>query len=71
MTLTVFRRPRGLQRIAPMNTPGNAMAPKRSCHSAVRLILPSWMMLAIIVPENTPFGNVILTPQAIKFRDRS
>ena len=33
--LTVFRRPRGLHSMAPMKTPGRAMAPNRSCHSAV------------------------------------
>lgn len=38
--------------------PGSAMAPSNSCHSAVCLILPSWMTLEIIVPENTPLGKV-------------
>ena len=40
------------------NAPGRAIAPRRSCHSAVDLILPSWMTLEMIVPENTPFGKV-------------
>lgn len=57
--LTVLRRPSGLHRRAPMKTPGNAIVPRRSCHSAVLLISPSWITLDIIVPENTPFGKVI------------
>ena len=57
---TVLRRPKGLQSIAPMKTPGRASAPRRSCHSAVRLISLSWMTLEMIVPENTPFGKVTL-----------
>jgi len=57
--LAVFLRPRGLHKKAPTITPGNAMAPRRSCHSAVRFKSPSWIILEIIVPENTPFGNVM------------
>lgn len=57
--LTVLRRPSGLHRRAPMKTPGNAIVPRRSCHSAVLLISPSWITLDIIVPEKTPFGKVI------------
>lgn len=54
----MLRLPSGLQSAAPTNTPGSAMAPRRSCHSAVRLISASLITLAMIVPENTPFGNV-------------
>ena len=56
--LTVFRLPSGLHNFAPIKTPGNAMAPRRSCHSAVCLRSPSLMMLEMIVPEKTPLGNV-------------
>lgn len=74
---TVFRRPSGLHRSAPTNTPtewsvdvkgcaeqkgacapGRAMAPNNSCHSAVCLMSPLLMTLEIMVPENTPLGNV-------------
>ena len=46
---------------APMSTPGSAMLPRRSCHSAVLLILPFLTTLEMIVPENTPFGKVTFT----------
>jgi len=55
---TVFLRPKGLQSIAPTKTPGNAIAPSKSCHSATRLISPSGTIVEMMVPENTPLGNV-------------
>lgn len=39
-------------------SPGNAIAPRRSCHSAVCLMSPFFMTLEMIVPEKTPLGNV-------------
>jgi hypothetical protein len=57
-SITVLRLPSGLQRAAPTNTPGSAIVPKRSCHSAVFLISALLMTLEIIVAEKTPFGNV-------------
>ena len=56
--LTVFRRPRGLHRSAPIKTPGSAMEERRSCHSAIFLMSLSWMTLEMMVPENTPLGKV-------------
>ena len=82
---TVFRRPSGLHRSAPTNTPaewsvdvkgcaeqkgacapGRAMAPSSSCHSAVCLMSPSLITLEMIVPENTPLGNVTLIPNSMR-----
>lgn len=54
----MLRRPKRSQRNAPTKTPGRAMAPSRSCHSAVFLMSLLWMMLEMMVPENTPFGKV-------------
>lgn len=68
--LTVFRRPNGLHRKAPIMTPGSAIAPRSSWNSAVLLMSPSWIMLAMIVPENTPFGKVICGIQLIVVIER-
>lgn len=48
------------------NSPGRAIAPRRSCHSAVDLMLPSWMTLEMIVPENTPFGKVTCGDSSVR-----
>lgn len=42
----------------PTNTPGSAIAPKRSCHFAVLLISAFLTTLEVIVPEKTPLGKV-------------
>ena len=55
---TVLRLPSGLQRAAPTKTPGSAIAPKRSCHSAVFLRSEFLMTLEMIVAEKTPLGKV-------------
>lgn len=55
---TVLRLPSGLQSAAPTNTPGSAIAPRRSCHSAILSISASLITLEMMVPEKTPLGNV-------------
>ena len=60
-SIIVCFRPSLSQSQAPMSTPGSAMLPRRSCHSAVLLMLPFLTTLEMMVPENTPFGKVTFT----------
>lgn len=57
----VFFRPSLSQSHAPIRTPGKAILPSSSCHSAVLLMLPFFTTLDMIVPEKTPLGNVTYT----------
>jgi len=56
--LTMFRRPTGLHKNAPIATPGNAMDERSSCHSAVFLMSRLCMTLEIMVAENTLLGKI-------------
>lgn len=57
----MFLRPTRSQRYAPRKTPGSAMEPRSSCHSAVlrRTSSPAeGTTLEMMVPEKTPLGKV-------------
>lgn len=56
----VHLRPSLLTSAAPMMTPGMAIEPSRSCHSAVLLIVPS-VTDDRIVAEKMPCGRVQMT----------
>lgn len=54
----VLRRPIRLHKNAPTKTPGSAITPRRSCHSAVLRMSSSPLTLTMdemMVPEKTPF----------------
>lgn len=54
----MLRRPIRLHKNAPTKTPGSAITPRRSCHSAVLRMSSSPLTLTMdemMVPEKTPF----------------